>query len=396
MGHRVLRGCAFVGVAFLASVVCGQDPAVTVPGPGAPAAAAGAPAVEGGGNIFADITEGPADQVLDMVAKQAGVELVVNNDSIWGNAEPVTLKVLGGHFWPVFFDLCKQANIRFQPEYGGQGSTKLRLYEARQMPADFFDRLPRSVHQGFVVMPQSASRSYNIFYAQANPPSGGVFQIQMMVYVDPSTPVTGWAATATEAVDENGTSLLPKDDRGGVNYGSSGNPLVQNIGVTLANPVNIGKTLVSLKGAARGMAVVKTEKLDVDLPLPPEGKTIKTSEGEIVIASVKPGGQSKAYNLIVRFVTTPSEDGRPRGGLRRQSQDRWNLVSTIRIADAQGKTFAYGGGGGGGDDGRGIITYTVNFSAGQDTGEPAKLTWRLPVETKQIQIPFEFKNLAIP
>ena len=47
-------------------------------------------------------------------------------------------------------------------------------------------------------------------------------------------------------------------------------------------------------------------------------------------------------------------------------------------------------------DAQGNTTCTITMMSGRSGAQPAKLIWQLPVETKQIQIPFEFKDLAIP
>lgn len=391
MGLGYLRGCAILAaVAGVAAVSWGQ--VQTVPPAVAPAADA---AVATGGNITVNFEGTGADVAFDQVSKLAGIELNANGDQVWVDANPIFLKVDKGYFWPTFMEMCAQAGLRFDVENRGQGQTILRLSTANKGLGQYAS-MQKAGAQGFVIMPTYANRNYSVSYENKQSIPNGNMSIQVMVLVDPSAPISQLSLVATEAVDENGTSLILPNRNGGSSYGGNMGSPMQNAGINLAAPMNIGKKLVSLKGSMRGMAVIKTENVQLTLPLPAEGKTYKTSDFEVVIRSLKPkaeGASNKQYELMVDFVTSQER----KGGLRRSmSNDQWSLINAIVLKDANGKRYQVNGGGGGGGS-NGVTTYTVIISGSDpQVGEPATLQWKLPLETKAVSIPFEFKDLVLP
>ena len=44
-----------------------------------------------------------------------------------------------------------------------------------------------------------------------------------------------------------------------------------------------------------------------------------------------------------------------------------------------------------------VLTFQrQNWQLGERAGEPAKLIWEVPVETREVAVPFEFKDLPLP
>jgi hypothetical protein len=80
------------------------------------------------------------------------------------------------------------------------------------------------------------------------------------------------------------------------------------------------------------------------------------------------------------------------------SENMWNLMQAIQVTDADGKRYAFTGNSrtGGTDRMTSAIVRFGNQNRTQPMGKPAKLSWTLPVETKEVRIPFEFKDLPIP
>ena len=87
------------------------------------------------------------------------------------------------------------------------------------------------------------------------------------------------------------------------------------------------------------------------------------------------------------------------------SQQDWQSIQnpgyTVRLLDKDGHAFpsanGWGGGGGGNE-----MTYNWNFTkntwAGEEgkVGEPHRLVWEIPLETREMDVAFEFKNLPMP
>jgi hypothetical protein len=70
----------------------------------------------------------------------------------------------------------------------------------------------------------------------------------------------------------------------------------------------------------------------------------------------------------------------------------------VTLLDAEGRALSNRGGGGGGSDEK--MTYTYTFSRDMDTGGqtgPAvKVVVEVPTEVKEVEVPFEFKDIPLP
>ncbi|HWB54414.1 MAG TPA: hypothetical protein VG722_09485, partial [Tepidisphaeraceae bacterium] len=73
-------------------------------------------------------------------------------------------------------------------------------------------------------------------------------------------------------------------------------------------------------------------------------------------------------------------------------------IGQISLLDAEGHQLrSRGPGGGGGGPTHMIYTMTFDRASGRHpTGEPARLVWKVPISTKMIDIPFDFKDLPLP
>lgn len=350
------------------------------------------------GKINLDLDGAGAEEAFDQLAKQAGVELFTQDAQTWFNADPVVIKVQDGSFWPTFLDLCKQARLDFDANNGFGRAGAIRIYFSGN-DTSRYSKCPSVISEGFVIMATNANRNYTIDYA--NPPANGdrpaSFSIQLLVFIDPARQVLHLAQPAiTEAVDENGVSLmLPNNNSGGYDANEMGS-LVRNSGIQLTYPANAGRKIARIKGSLRAMAASKYETITIDNLLTTQATKKSFPDYDVIIDQpTKPGGNQYQMKITFRM--------KDRGGVpglhqRQNYQNLWPLVGTMVITDAEGHRYSNNGGGGGGGDQ--VLTYNLSFSSfgGPDSGigEPAKLTWRIPTQTREIRIPFEFKDLPIP
>lgn len=352
-----------------------------------PAAATSAPAVRKG-TLNLELNGVGADEGFDQLGKQAGVDIAANDPQLWANAEPIDLQVKDGYFWPTLIEMCGQARLRFNPHYGNGRSVMLERMtpEQQKMPA-----LPMSAHEGTIVRATYANRSATVNYESPNPGnSSSQFSIQLSVLMDPGLTTMGATqVVATEAADDRGNSLVPPGRDGSMMFGGQDNQLILQAAVNLLCPKEVGTKITKLKGYVRTTTAAKSELVEIESPLKAEPHTKETPEYTITIGPLKPGqGTPKSYELKVTF---QAKERKP-GGLRRQSSDLWTLINRIELRDADGKRLGYAGGGGGGGP---VQEYTVRYRA-ESAGEPAKLVWRIPTEIRELRIPFEFMDLAIP
>ena len=346
-----------------------------------------------------------AEDAFDQIAKQAGVNLIVDNPSIWAQADLVFINVKDAAFWPTFMQLCQQSRVSFDQNYNTSGSSSGRAIHLTSSGngESRYAKLPSAEADGFMVFAQSAQRNYNLSYD--NPQnSNSSFSVQLIVLADPATPLQQLQQpTVIEAVDENGTSLLPtnrnRDGGGGYYGGGRMEGLAMQTAISLNYPANAGKKIAKLKGYLRGTAVTKVEKIDIDdLMGMKEPMKKEAGEYDITISPPTPMNatdkNNKQYQMKVLLRKKPRAVAKV-GGIRRENQDYGSMVNGMTVTDAEGRR--YNNNGGNSNNGDGTYEYTMQlYPQQQGIGAPQKLSWRMAAETKEIRVPFELKDLQIP
>lgn len=389
----------FLAAALLATSI----PAMAQEAAPAAAAPAAQPATRPTARITLNLEGATAEEAFDQIAKQAGVDLIVDNPQIWANADLVFINVKDAAFWPTFLQICQQSRISFDQNHGQGGGKSIHLNNYNN-GENRYSKLPSAEADGFMVFAQSAQRNYSINYENTQAATSS-FSIQMMVLADPGTPIQQMQApTVTEAVDENGVSLLlspNSTNNRNVYYGGSGRmeSLTQQTGLALNYPANGGKKIAKLKGYLRGTAITKVEKIEIeDVMAMKEPLKRELGEYDMTLYPAKAVGDGNdAKNKRYEFrLSLRKKDRAPGvGGIRRENRDSSSMVAGMAVTDAEGRRYSCN------------VNNTNNTETGmeytmqlypqqQGIGAPQKLSWRMAAETKEIRVPFEMKDLQIP
>ncbi len=368
------------------------------------AAAASQPATRPTARITLNLEGATAEDAFDQIAKQAGVDLVVDNAQIWANADLVFINVKDAAFWPTFMQICQQSRISFDQNHNqGSGGRSIHLNNYNN-GENRYAKLPSAEADGFMVFAQSAQRNYNISYEGTQPPSAS-FTVQLMVLADPATPLQQMQQpTITEAVDENGTSLLlpPNNaNRNGMYYGGNGRmeSLAQQTAMSLNYPANGGKKIAKLKGYLRGTSVTKVEKIDIDDVMAMK-EPLKRDAGEYDMTlyptkAVTNGNDANNKRYEFRLSLRKKDRAPGVGGIRRENRDYSSMVAGMVVTDAEGRRYSCNVNNNNNTETG--IEYTMQlYPQQQGIGVPQKLSWRMAAETKEIRVPFEMKDLQIP
>jgi hypothetical protein len=171
---------------------------------------------------------------------------------------------------------------------------------------------------------------------------------------------------------------------------NSGNQWAWNMTARLAWPENPGTRLKSLKGSMRFVVQTKSETLDVP-EITMVKNTTKTMAGRrILIKELKTNGGN--YELSVTVY---------RDGL---GQNEWNTMdypyNSVRLVDKEGRSLNINGSSSGiGPNERNLQWTFSRETWGPDNekvGEPFRLVWEVPLETREVRAAFEFKDLPLP
>jgi hypothetical protein len=142
-------------------------------------------------------------------------------------------------------------------------------------------------------------------------------------------------------------------------------------------------------------------------------KTFTTTNGLLKATVIGFWGETGHYRVplrIERQKTTPAviRAGQP-FDLFDATFARWHQKA--RLLDANGGAYSYGGGGGNvrGDGQNEIASYDINFAdpsqpprrpdgapKADPLGAPQKLIFQIPLEVRQMEIPFEVRDLPLP
>ena len=171
--------------------------------------------------------------------------------------------------------------------------------------------------------------------------------------------------------------------------------------------------LSSLKGTARLAVLTKTERWEIDLKATPKAeKEFKSGAAQVKIRleSVTPRANGNGWTLNVvqerKAVGTPRifKTRERNGGMRLSAGDYSSIQRAFHVLNEQGSRIHSGGLSSNGTEANGVQTTNMEISVGTNFGvepraaksPPAKLIVDVPLELREIQIPFEFKDLPLP
>ena len=242
------------------------------------------------------------------------------------------------------------------------------------------------VNGPFLVSATNINRTNSVDLNQPNNIRRNCY-IQFLVLPEPKLRVLHGSSQPrlTEAVDEKGNSLL-----GGVNMNEGMQPAyswIWNMQCYLTPPEEAGKKIARLKGTMRFTIQTRAESASIeDLA---QKNVEKVVGGRRFI--FKEMAQKDQFYIVKMTLY--------RGGW---AMADWNSVyncNIFRLSDGAGQFLqrtSTNPRGGGGDTMEIEVQFQKQNWNGVVTGAPVKLTWDVPVESKEITVPFDFADLPLP
>ena len=222
------------------------------------------------------------------------------------------------------------------------------------------------------------------------------FQVLLGARAEPKLRLlrVAYAPNLEEATDDRGNSLLPEPnanaaaDAGGYAIAPGG---AWQLPARLSAPANMGRRIARLRGSFDVSIQTRAEQLDVPDIVSARGVNKVAGGVRFVIKELRRNGDGWTLDMLARV-----DGARP---------DEWERIqqtlstADIRLLDERGEAFQRTGSSSSG--GPEQVEMTVEFSPrawGRDRklGEPSKLTWTVPTETRDVRVPFDFKDLPIP
>jgi len=304
--------------------------------------------------------------VLDELQRQTKTQFALR-DSLGGERK-ITLDVDRQPFWLVMNEIFKQTGVGTQAMNTGE-----MLVLA---PGNVNGQLPWIMADRFLVTADTRYRS-----------GTDSIMVNLSLWADPKVRVLAgsYYLELQEAVDENGKSIAGAQPTSGVTR--TGSRWQHRMICRLTVKEGESRRIARLRGLARLRIMSKWERWQVGDVLKIANVSRDFPDARCTINRVQANGQN--YQVLITIQGKAVQPGLA-------NLQPFNPRESIELQDASGQAFLASSLSGRG--GNGSMEYTLQFRArpGADFGEPAKLIWTVPVETEDIQVPIDFRNLALP
>jgi hypothetical protein len=325
-------------------------------------------------------------EVFAEISRQASSELRPSPVNLW-ESKPwpkVDLDIERQPFWNAIQEVCGKFGVAPQNNM----AMEMVLGDRTAGPR-LWGEAPYVISGPFLVVCGYINRSHSVDLNQAKNVRRSC-SVQFMIYPEPKMRVLQGthAARIEEAVDEQGNSLAMPGMAPDMGFNTNTWPW--NMSASLMPQVNTGQRIARLRGSGRFLIQTRSETAEItevlsarDITKTVAGKRFKLKEIR------RQGNQYVAMITLYRAGWQPQE---------------WNYMmypqQTFRMLDARGIPLMRLGNGtsGGGADQMDIdIQFQrQNWNGTENAGEPVKLVWEVPVQTKEVTVPFEFKDLPLP
>jgi hypothetical protein len=324
-------------------------------------------------------------QVFAELARQANSEMRPNPPNLWDAKSwpAVDIDIERQPFWVAMREICGKIGVSPQ----NNGMDRNMVIMDRNAAGRMWGEAPVVVSGPFLVVATYINRSN---YVDLNQPQniGRQCNVQLMVYAEPKMRVLqgSYNAKIDEAIDDKGNSLVMS--RSFVEGMQPASGWVWNMSASLLPNPNTGDKIARLKGSGRFL--IQTRSETVEIPDVINAREVSRDIGgrRFKLKEVRKNGDAYVAHLtIFRAGWNPNE---------------WNTGvphNTFRMVDARGVALMRinSGNNVGGDQMDITLQFQrQNWNGGENAGEPTKLICEVPVETREIVVPFEFKNLPLP
>jgi len=221
------------------------------------------------------------------------------------------------------------------------------------------------------------------------------FGLQLTAFAEPKLRVlrAGNMVNLDEATDDRGNSLLPGPSTAPRYYGYYSGAGAWHLFANLQYPKEPGTRITRLRASATFTVQTKSQRIEVNhLPEVKDHVQVVGGTTRITIHEFKKAAGDAQYQLKVSV-------GSEVTGLNRWDEMQKSIQSHLHVLDANGRAW----------DSRGWSTNTSNAEMtmeitymrgngpdGRPAGDPVKLEWEIPTETRDLTIPFEFTDLPMP
>jgi len=354
--------------------------------------------------VTLNLNETSADAAFTELSRQSNYPLAPMDERSWQATilPTITLSAEKVPFWSALRSICDKTGVA---PYVGYGERRITLMPIRPGQQPNYMKCDAVFSGPFMLVAIAMQRMTYIDLANPKNSTRNA-TVMLMGFVEPKIKIVraNYVAQVDEAVDEKGTSLVPPQPaRGRVGaFGPAGTAassgLTWNVSVPIVTPPGSGEKIAALRGKASVTIQTDSQVLEIPDILKAKDVTRPVAGYNITIKQVTKTNQ----RIYVMDVTISRDEG-----LDQQQVLQLMTAPSARLVDEQeGVDYPGAGGGSWGGPIRGAgetkqIDIKLQFYSRARTpagaaGEPTKLVWEFTTATRDVEIPFEFKDLPLP
>jgi hypothetical protein len=333
--------------------------------------------------INLDLKGAPPKTIFAEIARQSGIELRANPKDLFESVpfDPVDLRIDNASLFSALRQACDRTGVSVQ-RVG-----PMREFILMNGRAQIWGNYPSTERGPFMVTVRHIQRQNTADLTKNT--TTRVFRVQLNVYAEPRLRVVRSynAAVLDQASDELGHKLTMHEDANPVPERAMGATWSWGVQLPLATPENAGSTLALLKGHARAIVVTKSATAEIAFDERMKDHTTAVGNAKVTVKSVerKQGDQNFTVTLAVEPDPAKAEEW-----------SRIGLESTFRLVDKDGRNLMRQQYGAAGGKTIMLMFMKVDWNGGDPAGEPERLIWEVPLEMREVKIPFEFRDLPLP
>ena len=331
--------------------------------------------VSGPSYITLHVKDADPKAVAAEISRQAFCDLKPFPDTLFDDKSlpRVALDIDHLSFWNAMRLFTDQSGLELRPYNEGR-----RLMRGNDLTGGV------SVIQGpFLFVAQQVMRTQMIVLGP-HAQNRSDFMVSVAAYAEPKLIVLGNASSlqVEQAIDDAGNSLVPPaNELRSFFGGSNGN---WNMAVRLHWPAKPGKRIKRLVASTAFTIQTRSEKLQIDNLQNAKTQTYTIGGANVVFRGCAKAGDAWELKLAISN-NTP---------LLQQM-----LQTQMQVLDDQGRPLNRRMTSGQGDGA--TTTYTIQYASARMpgvsmVGDPVRLLWEVPTESKSIPVTFEFDDLPMP
>ncbi len=329
-------------------------------------------------------------EVFAELARQAGAQLRPNPTNLWESREwpKVDLDIDQQPFWQAMREICSKVGV--SPQTSGRERDMVIM--DRNASGRPFGEAPAVVAGPFLIVANYINRSH---YVDLNQPANvrRTATIQLSVYAEPKIRVVqaAYAPDVEECVDARGNDLaMPRNAAVTLHMQPPSGGWMWNMSVSLQPKADTGDRIARLKAATRFMMQTKSETVEVDNVMAASNVTRTIGGRKFLLKDIKKIGDNNYATQLTVY----------KAGWSAQEWTMAYAWNTFRLVDAEGNDLSRVGvsqTSAGADQMNVTLQFQrLNWAGQREAGEPAKLVWEVPTQTREVEIPFEFKDIPLP